>query len=76
MTATIERFLDEVRSDPRSSLEMVDLVEEILTRRYLASDDDRADAQANGDRIFEIISQVHLTLKERCEALASLFLEA
>jgi len=76
MTATIERFLDEVRANPRSSLEMVDLIEEILTRRYLAGDDDNADAQANGDRIFEIISQEHLTLKERCEALAALFLEA
>ena len=46
MTATIERFLDEVRANPRSSLEMVDLIEEILTRRYLAGDDDNADDDA------------------------------
>jgi hypothetical protein len=76
MNAAIEHFLDEVRADPRSSPEMVDIIEDILTRRYLAGDEDDADAQANGDRIFEIISQEDLTLKERCEALAALFLEA
>jgi hypothetical protein len=76
MNAAIEHFLDEVRADPRSSPEMVDIIEDILTRRYLAGDDDNADAQANGDRISEIISLKDLTLKERCEALAALFLEA
>jgi hypothetical protein len=75
MNAPIEHFLDEVRGDPRSSPEMVDIIEDILTRRYLAGDDN-ADAQANGDRISEIIALKDLTLKERCEALAALFLEA
>jgi hypothetical protein len=36
MNAAIEHFLDEVRADPRSSPEMVDIIEDILTRRYLA----------------------------------------
>jgi hypothetical protein len=76
MTATIEGFLDEVRSDPRSSLEMVDLVEEILTKRYLAGDDDNTHDQGGIDRVSEIVSRDDLTLKERCEALASLFPEA
>jgi hypothetical protein len=76
MTATIERFLDEVRSDPRSSLEMVDLIEEILTKQYLADADDNTHKPGSDDRVSEIISREDLTLKERCEALASLFLEA
>ena len=41
MNAAIEHFLDEVRGDPRSSPEMVDIIEDILTRRYLAGDDMR-----------------------------------
>jgi hypothetical protein len=76
MTAAIERFLDKVRADPHSSLEMVDLIEEILTTQYLAGVDANADAQGGDDRVSEIISREDLTLKERCEALASLLLEA
>jgi hypothetical protein len=76
MTAVIERFLDEVRADLCSSLEMVDLIEEILTKRYLAGDDDNIGAQGGADRVSEIISREDLPLKERCEALASLFLGA
>jgi hypothetical protein len=76
MTPAIERFLDEVLADPRSSLDMVDLIEEILTKRYLAGDDDDDDADAHGDRIFKIISREDLTLTERCEALAALVLGA
>jgi hypothetical protein len=76
MTSAIERFLDEVRADPHPSLEMVDLIEEILTRRYLADADDNTHPGANDGRIFEIISREDMTLKERCEALALLFLDA
>jgi hypothetical protein len=75
MTAAIERFLDEVRADPRSSLEMVDLIEEILTKQYLAGADDITHKPGSDDRVSEIISREDLTLKERCEALASLLLE-
>jgi hypothetical protein len=75
MTVVIERFLDEVRADPRSSLEMVDLIEEILTRRYLAGDDNTL-AQGGDDRASKIISREDLTLNERCKALASLLIEA
>jgi hypothetical protein len=76
MTATIERFLEKVRADPRSSLEMVDLIEEILTKQYLADAGNNTHKPGSDDRVSEIISRKDLTLKERCEALASLFLEA
>jgi hypothetical protein len=57
MTAAVERFLDDVRADPRSSLEMVDLIEEILTRRYLAGADDNTDnrrGEAATVRLFSV----------------------
>jgi hypothetical protein len=76
MTAAIERFLEKVRTDPGSSLEMVDLIEEILTKQYLANADDNTQKLGSDDRVSEITSREDLTLKERCEALASLFLEA
>jgi hypothetical protein len=66
----IESFLDECRADPgfRDRPELLDRIEDVLTKFYRASDDN-PEWQAIWDRVCEILEQKNEALVERCEAL-------
>jgi hypothetical protein len=66
----LESFIDECRADPwfRDRPELLDRIEEVLTRFYRASDGN-PESQAIWDRVCEILEQKNEALAERCKAL-------
>jgi hypothetical protein len=72
----IEGFLDECRADPwfRDRPELLDRLEEVLTKFYRAGDDS-PEWQAIWDRICGILQQKSETLVEQCKVLVPVLLQ-